>query len=164
MGHKRLAIVTALALFTVAGCGSLSSATATPIIANTTAKPTAPSPSSSVFLKSGQTWQSLANNTITPRETIEITSSTNDRVVANLYISESGSLIDGTIKGTGLHDGHSIRFTGSISEPGLFANSNLAVSMQIREVSANTIDVSQTVHGSLINTYTNQPFRLTPGS
>lgn len=164
MGQMRLSIVAILVLFTVAGCGSVSGIATTPIVSNTTASPTSSSSLSGLFLKSGQTWQSLANNTVTPRETIEITSTAEGRVIANLYISEGGSLIEGSVKGTGLIGDHIIRFSGSISEPGLFSNSIFPVAMQISDVNSNTIDVSQTVHGSLINTYTDQPFRLTPGS
>ncbi len=144
----------------LAGCGFLTGA---PNPAPKTPVQSASQPGS-FFLKPGQVWRSLANNTVAPHEVIQIEQVTAGHVRANLFISESGSLIEGHLQQVGAARGQAVSLAGTISEPGLFADTTFPITMAIRYVNPLTVSVDQTVKGSLLNSFRAQPFRLAPGS
>jgi hypothetical protein len=115
------------------------------------------------FLRPGQEWRSLANNLVIPHEVIQIAAAQPKRVVANLFITESGSLLEGQVREVGQAASHTVRLAGTLGEPGLLATTTVPVTMTIHDVNPTTISVTQAVKGSLLNTFRNQPFHLVSG-
>lgn len=147
-----------LAAFLMSGCGSR------------VARPPTPSPQPAPvrqaavgFLHPGQEWRSLANNLVVPHEVIQIAAAKPQRIVANLFITESGSLLEGRVREVGPSSPHAVHLAGTLGEPGLFQSTTVPVTMTIRYVNPTTIRVTQSVKGSLLNSFSNQAFHLASG-
>lgn len=161
MKFRQFSWIAVIGILTATGCGMNSN---TPV-ANSAPQPAASARVQTLIpLKSGEIWQPVANNLIVPRETIEIGNTDMSPVYATIYISQSGSLLTGKLKMVNRESLHTMRFSGAISEPGLFSNTSYPMQVTIDDINRTTIHVDQTVKGDLLDTFANQVFQLTPGS
>lgn len=154
--HRLLAASVLLATIGLTGCGT--QVAKTPVAAS---QPVLTHQSLSfgpITLATGMVWQLNNPGGGTPRELLTIEGLKGHHVVATVYVSEFGSLIQANLKGT-VYQGQPLKLSGAVAEASVTGTSHrLPMQLIIQAKNRHTIWVTQSIQGDTANTFSQISF------
>lgn len=151
-----LLVTTSLLALGLAGCGS--PPVAAPVVSTAEKLPFGPS-----TLRVGMVWQLTDPGGGTPRESLTITALHGPRVVATIYLTSMGSLIQTKLHGR-LHNNKILTLSGTVSEAGLMGhNKSLPVNLKMQPGRPGKAWVTQNIQGDVVNSFSQISFRHIEG-
>lgn len=131
-----------------------------------TAKPLKPTPIATlklgpVRLKSGSVWELNNPGGGTPRESLVIQAIHGQKVTAEAYVGEFGSLIQANLRGK-TSAASTLVLSGTVSEASVTgASRSRPIHLTVKGVGPHTFWVTQSISGDTLNSFSQIPFKET---